>query len=127
MSNIKITEADLNNPKHAAAILELTNRYAKDPMGQGAPLPESTRERLLEALKKFPLYLGILAWAEDRPAGIANCFFGFSTFKASRVLNIHDLAVLEEFRGRGGGRWRLNFALQKERREKSRKEILEMR
>lgn len=127
MSHIKIIEADLNNPKHAEAILELTNRYARDPMGQGAPLPESTKGRLLEALKEFPLYLGILAWVDDRPAGIANCFFGFSTFKASRVLNIHDLAVLEEFRGRGVGRSLINYAVQKARMEKCSKVTLEVR
>src|SRR5690625_6672619 len=90
-------------------------------MGQGAALLESTQGRLLEALKEFPLYLGILAWVDDRPAGIANCFFGFSTFKASRVLNIHDLAVLEEFRGRGVGRSLINYAVQKARMEKDRK------
>src|SRR5690625_3596382 len=96
-------------------------------MGQGAPLPESTQGRLLEALKEFPLYLGILAWVDDRPAGIANCFFGFSTFKASRVLNIHDLAVLEEFRGRGVGRSLINDAVQKARMEKCSKLTLEVR
>src|SRR5690625_5911499 len=111
MSNIKITEADLNNPKHAAAILELTNRYAKDPMGQGAPLPESTRERLLEALKKFPLYLGILAWAEDRPAGIANCFFGFYTFNASLLLNVNALAVLVEVNESRVSSWLIHYTV----------------
>ncbi|MDP7573186.1 MAG: GNAT family N-acetyltransferase, partial [Myxococcota bacterium] len=39
-----------------------------------------------------------------RPVGVAVCFLGFSTFQARPLLNIHDLAVLPEWRGRGVGR-----------------------
>jgi len=37
------------------------------------------------------------------PAGLAICFEGFSTFACKKLLNIHDLCVLSEFRRRGIG------------------------
>jgi ribosomal protein S18 acetylase RimI-like enzyme len=36
--------------------------------------------------------------------GAAVCFIGFSTFAARPLLNLHDLAVVPELRGRGIGR-----------------------
>jgi ribosomal protein S18 acetylase RimI-like enzyme len=44
-----------------------------------------------------------LAYVEDQAVGIATCFRGFSTFAARPLVNIHDLAVLPEFRGYGIG------------------------
>jgi len=32
---IAVVEADLSQPAHQQAILELTDTYARDPMGQG--------------------------------------------------------------------------------------------
>ena len=50
--------------------------------------------------------------------GIAVCFVGFSTFRARRLLNLHDLAVVPEARGRGVGR-RLLAAVEARARELS--------
>jgi ribosomal protein S18 acetylase RimI-like enzyme len=41
---------------------------------------------------------------DEMPVGLAVCFLGFSTFAARPLINIHDLAVLPEYRGRGIGR-----------------------
>mmetsp|Transcript_3138 Transcript_3138/g.7150 ORF Transcript_3138/g.7150 Transcript_3138/m.7150 type:complete len:213 (-) Transcript_3138:165-803(-) len=38
---------------------------------------------------------------EPEPAGLINCFEGFSTFAARPLVNIHDVFVLREFRGNG--------------------------
>ncbi|MGD9633380.1 MAG: GNAT family N-acetyltransferase, partial [Pirellulales bacterium] len=46
----------------------------------------------------------LLAYDGERPVGIATCFEGLSTFVARRLLNLHDLAVIPEYRGRGVGR-----------------------
>lgn len=127
MSTINITEADLSSKKHTDAILALTNQYAGDPMGQNAPLAEAAFNRLTERLKAFPLYLGVIAWTEGKPAGLANCFYGFSTFNAARVLNIHDLMVVKEFRGRGIGKALLGFAEEKAREQNCSKITLEVR
>jgi hypothetical protein len=36
-------EADLDRPEHQQAVLELTDAYARDPMGNGKPLSEKVR------------------------------------------------------------------------------------
>jgi ribosomal protein S18 acetylase RimI-like enzyme len=41
---------------------------------------------------------------------VAVCFLGFSTFAARPLLNVHDLAVLPECRGKGVGRALLEAA-----------------
>jgi ribosomal protein S18 acetylase RimI-like enzyme len=46
----------------------------------------------------------LLAFADEVAIGIAVCFVGFSTFRARPLLNVHDLAVLPQYRGKGAGR-----------------------
>jgi ribosomal protein S18 acetylase RimI-like enzyme len=38
------------------------------------------------------------------PVGVAVCITGFSTFRARALTNVHDLAVVPGWRGRGIGR-----------------------
>src|SRR5688572_14329373 len=57
------------------------------------------------------------ALADEEPVGVAVCFFGFSTFNARPLLNIHDLAVLPQYRGLGAGRALLQAAEEHARRE----------
>ncbi len=113
MKHLEILEADYSNRHHADAILNLTNRYAQDPMGLGDSLPEETRKDLIKELKNFPTSLTLIAFMNGKPAGLANCFYSFSTFRASKVLNIHDLAVAPEYRGKGIGEMLLAAAEKK--------------
>jgi GNAT superfamily N-acetyltransferase len=115
-STVDIREADFADPAHTTAIVELLDAYATDPRGGGAPLAADVRNRLVSALREHPTALVLLAFADHRPVGIAVCFFGFSTFQARPLLNIHDLAVLREWRGRGVGRALLSAAEQHARR-----------
>ena len=39
--------------------------------------------------------------ANFQPAGLINCVDGFSTFNASPLVNIHDVIVLQKYRGQG--------------------------
>lgn len=103
MKELEIVEADLSDKNHTEAILLLTDQYARDPMGLGDPLPDDTRKDLIREMKNFPTTLCFIAFADGKPAGVANCFYNFSTFHASRVLNIHDLAVSPGFRSKGIG------------------------
>lgn len=100
-SEVEIVEADLSRAAHQADVLAMTAAYALDPMGNGGPLPAESLDRLIDGLRAHPTTLILLAYLEDRAAGIATCFRGFSTFYAQPLLNIHDLAVLPEFRGQG--------------------------
>ena len=92
------------DPAHAQVLVELLDLYARDPMGGGHPLAEEARQHLAERLAKRPDYFGFLAYFGTHPVGLMNCFEGFSTFAARPLLNIHDLAVHPEWRGRGIGR-----------------------
>ncbi|MCC7203756.1 MAG: GNAT family N-acetyltransferase [Phycisphaeraceae bacterium] len=103
-SELVIELADLTNPRHQRAVVDLLDHYAREPIGGGVPLRPEVRERLIPGLRDHPTAMILLAWQNDVPAGIALCFEGFSTFNARRLVNIHDLAVHADFRGRGIGR-----------------------
>ena len=96
--------ADYHNPQHAAVIVDLLNGYALDPMGGGAPLSDEAVQNLIPALAALPNAFSLLAYVNDAPAGLANCFTGFSTFACKRLINIHDVVVTPEFRGFGVGK-----------------------
>jgi ribosomal protein S18 acetylase RimI-like enzyme len=104
MSKVTVIEADLDTPRHQGAIVSLINAYARDPMGDGRGLPADVCERLIPALRQHPTTLVFLAFDGEKPVGIAVCFLGLSTFAARPLINIHDLAVLPDYRGQGVGR-----------------------
>ncbi len=99
MSTIKI--ADLSDRSDAADFMKVLSSYAEDPMGGGGPLSAYTQDNLVEALKKQLNNTVVLCYVNEEIAGIANCFFGFSSFKAKPLINIHDFAILPKFRGQG--------------------------
>ena len=98
---IELIVADYSNPKHRDDLLFLLNAYALDPMGGQEPLGDYTRENLCEELASRPHVFTILCYVDAEPAGICNCVEGFSTFRAKPLVNIHDIAVVAEFRGLG--------------------------
>jgi GNAT superfamily N-acetyltransferase len=98
---IEIACADLATPAHRAAVLALTRAYARHAMGGGRDLPGEVQQRLVDGLAAHPTAHVFLAFAGERPVGIATCFLGFSTFAARPVLNVHDLFVDEAHLRRG--------------------------
>jgi ribosomal protein S18 acetylase RimI-like enzyme len=106
-----ILTADFANAQHTDAIIAVLETYARDPVGGGEPLPAGVRAQLVGDLARLGNSLVLLAFAAgDMPVGVAICFFGYSTFKARPLLNVHDLAVVPEWRGRGVGRGLLTEA-----------------
>lgn len=101
---VKIVEADLEIQDHAKEVLRLTDMYARDAMGMEEPLPNATRIRLLGKLRALPNAFTLLAFRDQEGVGIANCFIGFSTFEGQNLINIHDFAVVPEWRGLGIGK-----------------------
>jgi ribosomal protein S18 acetylase RimI-like enzyme len=104
VSPVTIIEADLTNAQHQLDVETMTAAYARDAMGNGQPLPPDVLARLVPGLRAHPTTIIFLAYVEDEAVGIATCFLGFSTFAARPLINIHDLAVSAEHRGRGIGR-----------------------
>ncbi|MEO6094714.1 MAG: GNAT family N-acetyltransferase [Fibrobacteria bacterium] len=104
MNSITVLPANLEHPESCEAILRLIEMYAQDPMGGGHALSPLVRENMIAGLKSHPTTRVFLAYAGERAIGVAVCFLGFSTFAAKPLLNVHDLAVEPEFRGRGVGK-----------------------
>lgn len=107
--DLHIVKADYADPTHARLLIDLLDAYARDPMGGGEPLRPEVRERLVPALAQRPTAFSVLAFAGDRPAGLVNCFEGFSTFACKPLINVHDFVVLPGFRGQGVGQAMMDF------------------
>jgi ribosomal protein S18 acetylase RimI-like enzyme len=90
---------DYDNEKQANELLLLLNEYAKDPMGGGSELAQHSKSNLIKELKKRSFIFSIICYVDGKPAGFSNCIEGFSTFKCKPLINIHDFAVIPEFRG----------------------------
>lgn len=103
MENVIIRKVDYSNDVEARQLLEMLNVYALDEQGGGEELADYTKENLIKELRKTPIAVSFLAFKDDEPIGLANCFYAFSTFSAKSILNVHDLAVKDGHRGLGVG------------------------
>lgn len=124
---LKIIEADYRDGAHCQAISNLTNSYAMDEMGGAEPLPGTVLSKMIEGLRETPHAFTLLAFLDGKAVAIANCFTGFSTFEAKKLINIHDLAVVPECRGQGIGEKLLEAVQKKARRMGCCKLTLEVR
>ncbi|RUO81035.1 GNAT family N-acetyltransferase [Idiomarina tyrosinivorans] len=98
---IEITIADYQNPKHRQAVVAMLDDYARDPMGGGEGLEDEVKEQLVDEMAKRDHVFSLLAFDGEQPVALANCVEGFSTFAAKPLMNIHDIAVISEYRGQG--------------------------
>lgn len=103
--NLRVCRADYANPVHAQALVHLLDAYARDPMGGGEPLSEFAKAGLVASLAARPQAYSVLAFArlegeqDECPVGLVNCIEGFSTFACQPLVNVHDVAVLDGYRG----------------------------
>ena len=98
---INICRVDYQDANHCRDLKSLLNSYAIDIMGGGEAIAADALNELPGRLAEFPTAFSLLVYVDDQPAGLANCFFGFSTFCAKPLVNIHDLVIHPDFRGRG--------------------------
>ena len=96
---IKIVLVDYQNSQQGSDLVFLLDSYARDPMGGGEPLSQFVKDNLLSELSKRTFGLSIIVYVDDQPAGLLNAFEGFSTFACKPLFNVHDIIVLEQFRG----------------------------
>jgi GNAT superfamily N-acetyltransferase len=108
--SLQVTALNLDDAGHAAALLDLLEHYARDPMGGGKGLPPEVKATLVEGLKGVAHFHGGLALLDGLPVGLINCFAGFSTFVGKPLLNIHDIVVRRELRAQGIGQALLAWA-----------------
>ncbi|MDR0748406.1 MAG: GNAT family N-acetyltransferase [Tannerellaceae bacterium] len=102
--DIQLVACDYRNTAHRKAVVTLMNAYVNDEMGGGNPLDENEQILLLEGLEKHQESIVILAETEGVFAGLLVAFENFATFTVRPMINIHDVIVLEGYRGKGIGR-----------------------
>jgi ribosomal protein S18 acetylase RimI-like enzyme len=98
---IEVVRANYFDKSQAQAITQLLNAYATDPMGGGKSLPDDVLKTVVNELSKLPHAFSVISYVSGQPAGLVNCFEGFSTFSCKPLINIHDVIVLKAFRGYG--------------------------
>jgi GNAT superfamily N-acetyltransferase len=98
---LTIIEANFGNPEHGTALLQMLNEYAMDPMGGAEPLSAQVKSNLLQQLQKRSIARAVLAFDGAVPVGLIICFEGFSTFACQPLLNLHDVVVSKQYRGKG--------------------------
>lgn len=98
---VTVEKIDYNNPQAQADLLFLLEHYAMDEMGGGKPLKDEVKQNLLSRLAELPHAFSVIAYVDGKPAGLSNCFEGFSTFACKPLINIHDFVVHKDFRGQG--------------------------
>lgn len=98
---VQIVLANYTNPQHAQDLVLLLNNYALDPMGGAEGLSEYTKANLVNELSETKNAFSVICYVDNKPAGLINCFQGFSTFKCKPIINIHDVTVSSEYRGLG--------------------------
>ncbi|HAI11691.1 MAG TPA: GNAT family N-acetyltransferase [Phycisphaerales bacterium] len=96
-----IVDADYSDTDHAHAIVHLLDSYASDPMGGHSTLSDFVKDNLVSELAKRNTVHVILAFDEETPVGMIVSIEGFSTFACKPLLNIHDVIVHPDHRGKG--------------------------
>ena len=107
-NNITYSFCDFSNEENCSQLAALINQYIADPMGGGVPLTPLMQLKLVDGLANHPASFVLFILNEGCIVGLATCFINFSTFKAKSYINIHDLIIDNQHRGKGFGRNLLN-------------------
>ena len=76
---LEIREADLSDPEHATALVEIIDSYAGGPGGQNAPLEPEAREAMARGVREHPSMFALLAFSGDKAVGVAVCLWPIVT------------------------------------------------
>ncbi|CAM8652462.1 NAT_SF domain containing protein [Burkholderiales bacterium] len=90
---LRIQAIDLDHACDTEALVDLLDLYARGPTGKGEGLSAEVKHSLPTVLRGMPHYRGWIARRGDLPVGLLNAFIGLSTFRAQRLMNVHDLCV----------------------------------
>lgn len=100
---IQVSRVDYQSAIHRDAIVHLLASYAEDPAAGGEAISDYCRDNVVEGVRQHPASLVLMAEVEAEVVGMALCFWGYGTFAARPLLNLHDLVVDPHWRGRGVG------------------------
>ncbi len=99
--DILVLQASYTNPVHAEAICHVLNGYAQDPMGEGTAIAGRGAAASARGTGQAPSCLQRAGFRQRRTGGAGQLFRRFSTFACRPLVNVHDVAVMKDFRGLG--------------------------
>lgn len=105
--------ANFADKQHAAALVEILDIYASDSIGGSTGLSDFAKQNLASEIHQRDHMFSMLAFDGNKPIGLANCIEGFSSFACRPLVNIHDLVVIPQYRGKGVGH-KLLLAVERE-------------
>ncbi|WP_325894997.1 GNAT family N-acetyltransferase [Grimontia sp. NTOU-MAR1] len=59
---------------------------------------------VINQLFLLPYFHGFVSFVDQEPSGFGVCFESFSTYRAQKVMNIHDFMISDKFQGKGVGK-----------------------
>ena len=127
MDLLKIIDCDFSSETHRRALIDLMNEYMLDGMGDYPPLDKEREVNLLKGLEEHPSKLVLFAEDNGKFIGLTNCYINFATFAAKPFINIHDIIVSKESRGKGVGRILLGEVIERAKKMGCSKITLEVR
>jgi ribosomal protein S18 acetylase RimI-like enzyme len=95
---------DFENPLHREKFVYLLNAYIEDKMGGGIPFEGDREEELLRGISEHSTCFVVFALVTGEFAGMSVNFVNYSTFAAKKLVNIHDIIVIDKYRNKGIGR-----------------------
>jgi ribosomal protein S18 acetylase RimI-like enzyme len=107
-NNITFEVCDFSNKEHCNHLVSLINGYIADPMGGGTQFTSLNQTQLIDGLANHPASFVLFILIDQHIVGMTTCFINFSTFKAKSYINIHDVIIDCNHRGKGLGRMLLN-------------------
>ncbi|HIF5585247.1 TPA: GNAT family N-acetyltransferase [Vibrio parahaemolyticus] len=93
----EIKYIEVNNLEHRKTLEALFREYSSD-------VSASIESTIVNQLFELPYFHGFLCLNDDVPLGFAVCFESFSTYRARKMLNIHDFMISSNARGQGLGK-----------------------
>jgi ribosomal protein S18 acetylase RimI-like enzyme len=126
-TDYKIIDADFNNTDHINDLIKVLENYKTGDMGDGKPYTDSEKARLTTQFIVNPNVLVFLIYSEGVIVGGSVCFKSFSTFSTDNIINIHDLCIIDKFRGKGFGRALTDYIVEKGREQLCSRITLEVR
>ena len=107
-NQIIFRRANLSDKNDSVKIIELLELFSLE-SSVNRPLDIKIKKSLIENLRNFSNTIVYLAIFNSDPIGIAVCFKGFSTFKNSLLINIHDFYIRKDYQRKGIGSDFLDF------------------
>ncbi len=126
MNKIQTVKVNYQDQTQLVELISLLNSYALDPLGGSKALSTDVQQRLLTELPLQTNMFSILVRVDGKSVGFCNCLWGFSTFAAQPLVNIHDLALLPEYRGQGLSRFLLQAVVEEAEKGEAVKVTLEV-